>query len=152
MRSMRRFAQFLTLFMVAVLSAHAVPAVLNYAGQVAVNGQPFDGQGLFKFALVNRAGTVSYWTNDGNFTLIQEPPTAVAVTLTDGVYSVPLGDASLTNMQAIPDLIFKDHNDAHLRIWIRLGSTRMTPWSGLYKKRTFPPTSSTRRWSVAART
>ena len=29
---------------------------LNYAGQVAVNGQPFDGQGLFKFALVNADG------------------------------------------------------------------------------------------------
>jgi PIN domain nuclease of toxin-antitoxin system len=28
-----------------------------------------------------------------------------------------LGNASLANMQAIPDLIFKDHNDAHLRIW-----------------------------------
>jgi putative cell wall-binding protein len=38
---MRRFAQILSLFIVAVLSAHAVPAVLNYAGQVAVNGQPF---------------------------------------------------------------------------------------------------------------
>ena len=30
-----------------------VAAVLNYAGRVAINGQPFNGQGLFKFALVN---------------------------------------------------------------------------------------------------
>ena len=62
---MRRFGQILSLFMVAVLSAHAVPAVLNYAGQVAVNGQPFDGQGLFKFALVNADGNATYWSNDG---------------------------------------------------------------------------------------
>ncbi len=98
-------------------SIWSAPQVLNYSGKISVSGQPYTGQAYFKFALVNRAGTVSYWTNDGNFTLIQEPPTAVAVTLTDGIYSVPLGNASLTNMQAIPDLIFKDHNDAHLRIW-----------------------------------
>tara|TARA_B100001057_G_scaffold198119_1_gene198737 strand:+ start:2342 stop:2803 length:462 start_codon:yes stop_codon:yes gene_type:complete len=47
--------------MAAVLSVHAIPAVLNYAGQVAVNGQAFDGQGLFKFALVNADGNCSVW-------------------------------------------------------------------------------------------
>jgi formylglycine-generating enzyme required for sulfatase activity len=98
-------------------SIWAAPQVLNYSGKISVSGQPYTGQAYFKFALVNRAGTVSYWTNDGNFTLIQEPPTAVAVTLSDGVYSVALGNASLTNMQAIHGQIFQDHNDAHLRIW-----------------------------------
>ncbi|MDB0031050.1 SUMF1/EgtB/PvdO family nonheme iron enzyme [Opitutales bacterium] len=98
-------------------SIWSAPQVLNYSGKISLSGQPYTGQAHFKFALVNRAGTVSYWTNDGNFTLIQEPPTAVSVTLTDGIYSVPLGNASLTNMQAIPDQVFKDHNDAHLRIW-----------------------------------
>ena len=34
-----------------------------------------------------------------------------------------MGDTSITNMQALPGSVFKDHNDAHLRIWIRLGST-----------------------------
>ena len=38
------------------LIAQAVPPVLNYAGQVAVNGEAFDGNGLFKFALVNADG------------------------------------------------------------------------------------------------
>ena len=108
---------FLIGFSYVCQSAWAVPQVLNYSGKISVSGQPYTGQAYFKFALVNREGTVSYWTNDGNFTLIQEPPTAVSVTLTDGVYSVPLGNASLANMQMIPDQIFKDHNDAHLRIW-----------------------------------
>ena len=36
---MRRFRMILTLFMVAVLSAHTVHAVFNYAGQVMVKGQ-----------------------------------------------------------------------------------------------------------------
>ena len=98
-------------------SAWSAPQILNYSGKISVSGQPYTGQAYFKFALVNRTGTVSYWTNDGNFTLVQQPPTAVAVTLSDGVYSVALGNASLTNMQAIPGQIFQDHNDAHLRIW-----------------------------------
>ena len=113
----RFILSFLLCFATLYQWAWAAPQVLNYSGKISVSGQPYTGQAYFKFALINRAGTVSYWTNDGNFTLIQEPPTAVAVTLTDGVYSVPLGNASLANMQMIPDQIFKDHNDAHLRIW-----------------------------------
>ena len=70
---MRKFAQFSRSLMVAVLSAHTVPAVLNYAGQVAVNGQPFDGQGLFKFALVNADGNTTYWSNDGTSANGSEP-------------------------------------------------------------------------------
>ena len=113
----RFILSFLLCFATLYQWAWAAPQVLNYSGKISVSGQPYTGQAYFKFALINRAGTVSYWTNDGNFTLIQEPPNAVAVTLTDGVYSVPLGNASLANMQMIPDQIFKDHNDAHLRIW-----------------------------------
>jgi hypothetical protein len=37
-------------------SAYAVPPVLNYAGQVSVDGELFDGSGLFKFALLNAKG------------------------------------------------------------------------------------------------
>jgi formylglycine-generating enzyme required for sulfatase activity len=113
--------KFILSFLIGVASlcqsAWAAPQILNYSGKISVSGQPYTGQAHFKFALLNRTGTVSYWTNDGNYTLVQEPPGAVAVTLTDGVYSVALGNASLTNMQAIPGQIFQDHNDAHLRIW-----------------------------------
>jgi hypothetical protein len=48
---MKFIGQVMFMFLVVVLSAQAVPPVLNYAGQVAVNGQPFEGEGLFKFAL-----------------------------------------------------------------------------------------------------
>ena len=53
MRSMNFIGQILFLMLGMVISLQAVPPVLNYAGQVAVNGQPFEGEGLFKFALVN---------------------------------------------------------------------------------------------------
>ena len=121
MRSMRRFAQFLTLFMVAVLSAHAVPAVLNYAGQVAVNGQAFDGQGLFKFALVNADGNVSYWSNDGTSANGSEPAVHVGIAVNGGLYSLLLGNTAMSDMGAIDPAVFAQHTDAKLRVWFSDG-------------------------------
>ena len=46
----------------------AAPEILTYSGRITVSGQPFVGQGHFKFALVDRLGRFSYWTNAGNFT------------------------------------------------------------------------------------
>ena len=65
MRSMVLLHKILILLFGVAISAHAVPPVLNYAGQVMVNGEAFDGNGLFKFALVNSDGTTTYWSNDG---------------------------------------------------------------------------------------
>ena len=121
MRSMRRFAQFLTPFMVAVLSAHAVPAVLNYAGQVAVNGQPFNGQGLFKFALVNADGNVSYWSNDGTSANGSEPAAHVSIPVSGGLYSLLLGNTAMAGMGAINPQVFAQHGDAKLRVWFSDG-------------------------------
>ena len=95
----------------------AAPEVLNYSGKISVSGQPYTGQAYFKFALVNGTGTVSYWSNDGNFTDPQEPAQSVAATVSEGVYTIRLGDAALAGMQALPGQIFRDHSDAHLRIW-----------------------------------
>ena len=41
------------------------PGVVSYQGQVKVGGAPFSGTGYFKFAIVDLAGTTSYWSNDG---------------------------------------------------------------------------------------
>ena len=99
----------------------AAPELLTYSGRLSQSGQAYTGQAHFKFALVNRNGTFSYWTNDGNFTTPQEPVQSVAAAVSNGVYSVSLGNAALAGMQALPGSIFRDHNDAHLRIWVRLG-------------------------------
>ena len=71
-----------------VISLQAVPPVLNYAGQVAVNGEAFDGNGLFKFALVNTDGSVTYWSNDGTWT--DRNRASVAVSVNGGLYSILL--------------------------------------------------------------
>jgi len=43
-----------------------VPGIINYQGRMVVNGTNFDGTGWFKFALVNGADGVSFWSNDGS--------------------------------------------------------------------------------------
>ena len=73
----------------------AAPELLTYSGRLSQSGQPYTGQAHFKFALVNRTGTFCYWTNDGNFTTPQEPVQSVAAAVSNGVYSVQLGNAAL---------------------------------------------------------
>ena len=77
MQGMKFIGQILFLMLGVVISLQAVPPVLNYAGQVAVNGQPFEGEGLFKFALVNADGNITYWSNDGTSVNGSEPQASV---------------------------------------------------------------------------
>ena len=102
---------------------NAAPEVLTYSGRLTSSGTPYSGSAQFKFALVDRTGNFSYWSNHGQFSNPQEPSAFVTVPVNDGIYSVKLGDTSLQNMQVLSGSIFRDHNDAHLRIWVRLGSS-----------------------------
>ena len=102
-------------------TSHAVPATLNYAGQVAVNGQPFDGQGLFKFALVNADGNASYWSNDGTSANGSEPTADVSIPVNGGLYSLLLGNTAMSGMGAIDPQVFAQHGDAKLRVWFSDG-------------------------------
>ncbi len=94
----------------------AVPALLNHQGRIAVSGVNFEGSGEFKFALVDADGTTTYWSNDGSSTTGDEPTTAVSLTVTKGLYSVLLGDTTLTNMTAIPASVFANGH-VKLRVW-----------------------------------
>ena len=109
------------LFVFGSFGLHAVPAVLNYAGQVAVNGQPFDGQGLFKFALVNTDGNATYWSNDGSSANGSEPAVHVGIPVNGGLYSLLLGNTAMAGMGAIDPQVFTQHGDAKLRVWFSDG-------------------------------
>ena len=111
-----------TTFALAVTSARAAPAVISYAGHVKVNGQPFTGQGKFKFAFINGSGQLSYWSNDGASSAGSAPGTHVTVAVAAGNYSVLLGDTSLSGMGAIDAAVFQNHNDVHLRVWFDDGA------------------------------
>jgi hypothetical protein len=100
----------------------AVPGQINHQGVIRVNGDLFTGTGQFRFAIFDPDTGQNYWTNDNTFVPGPGTPTAfVPITVTDGVYSVRLGDTSLTGMtNGIPTSVFNDSNAA-LRVWFNDG-------------------------------
>ncbi len=107
---------FLTLiFAAGLLStlplAAQVPQALNYQGRVAVNGTAFTGAGQFRFALVDGAGTALWSSHASAFT---------SVPVSGGLYTVRLGDTSLTNMAIVPSALFSN-SDLRLRVWFNDG-------------------------------
>jgi hypothetical protein len=105
-----------------VLSSHAqVPGIINYQGRIVDNGTNFTGTGQFKFALVNgTSGTTNYWANDG--TSVGQPSAAVSLSVAKGLYSLLLGDTTVSNMTAaIPASVFTN-SDVRLRVWFNDGA------------------------------
>ena len=92
-----------------------VPAMLNYQGRVSIGGSNYSGNGGFKFALVNSDGTKTFWNNSGA-TNETEPSANVSLVVTQGIYSVLVGDTSIANMAAIPETVFTN-TDLRLRVW-----------------------------------
>jgi hypothetical protein len=100
-----------------------VPQMINQQGFVKVNGVNFSGTGYFRFALVDGAGSVSYWSNDGSSTSGSQPSAAIAVPVVNGLYSLLLGDTSIANMTvSIPSSIFANP-DVRLRVWFDDGAS-----------------------------
>ncbi len=98
-----------------------VPPLISYQGRITAGGTNFDGAAQFKFALVNGGGTTTFWSNDGSSSGGSQPSQAVPLTATQGLFTVLLGDVSLSNMQPIPVLLFTN-SDVRLRIWFASGT------------------------------
>jgi hypothetical protein len=100
-----------------------VPQLIHYQGRVAVGGTNFDGSGQFKFALVNGAGGITYWSNDGTSVAGSQPTALITLTVTRGLYAVLLGDVTIPGMtQVIPSSVFANP-DVRLRVWFNDGVT-----------------------------
>ena len=90
-----------------------VPNAIPQQGRVAVNGANFDGAGQFKFLLFTDSDVdhasgneTPIWSNSATTPgAMSEPPTAVSLTVQKGLYSVWLGDASIPNMEALPESV-----------------------------------------------
>lgn len=98
-----------------------VPQLINYQGRVIVTGTNFNGSGQFKFALVDGKSGVTYWSNDGTSVGGSQPANAVTLPVSNGLYSVALGDNSLANMTVVPYSVF-GNNDVRLRVWFNDGA------------------------------
>ncbi len=116
-----RAAAFALLFVCGSVADAQVPLVLNYQGRIAAGGVNFSGTGQFQFALVDKAGATTYWSNDGASAGGSKPSAIVSLPVTNGLYSVLLGDASVPNMMAIPASVFTN-SDVRLRVWFCDGS------------------------------
>ena len=104
------------------LPAHAqVPQIINYQGRVLVGSSNFNSTGQFKFALVDTNGSTTYWSNDGTSTGGSEPTNAVPLGVSNGLYSVLLGDTAIANMTTIPVSAF-NNSDVRLRVWFNDGT------------------------------
>ena len=121
MKSLARLASALAALLFTGTLHAQVPQFLNHQGRVAVNGVNFDGTGQFKFALVDAAGTTTYWSNDGTSTAGSQPTGAVTIAVSKGLYSVLLGNTALANMTAVPTAVFL-HPDVRLRVWFNDGT------------------------------
>lgn len=111
-------------------AASPVPQLLNFQGRVTVNAAPFSGTGRLKFALVDAAGTTSYWSNDGSSVNGSEPSAFVPLPVSKGLYSVLLGDTSLAGMTLPVDPVALGANPVFLRVWFDdgiNGSLRLVP-------------------------
>jgi len=108
----------------------SAPTVVSYQGQVLVDSVPYTGTGYFKFAIVNGAGSTTFWSNDGTSTGGGEPINAVGLNVTNGLFNVLLGDTSLGSMtQALNASVF-DSADRSLRVWFsddNVSFTRLSP-------------------------
>jgi len=105
------------------------PGLLNFQGRVLVGGAVFEGEGQFKFALVNDDGSELYWGNASDGDQDGQPDQAVSVPVSAGLYSVLLGDTALANMASIPAEAFAN-NPLYLRVWFddqENGYAQLTP-------------------------
>lgn len=123
---MKKILLFLLAITLSILPAFSlqaqVPQLINYQGRVLAGPTNFNGTGQFKFALVDQAGSTTFWSNDGTSSAGSEPTSAVSLSVSNGLYSVLLGDTTIPNMTvAIPFSAF-NNSDVRLRVWFNDGT------------------------------
>ncbi|MCJ7659930.1 MAG: hypothetical protein MUO67_12350, partial [Anaerolineales bacterium] len=107
-----------------------VPSFISYQGTISDGGVPYNGTGYFKFAIVDAAGTDTSWSNDGTSFYGAEPVTSVSLNVSNGGFSVNLGETSLPNMPSPIDALVFDDPETFLRVWFSPDNstwTQLTP-------------------------
>ncbi|HEY54074.1 MAG TPA: hypothetical protein G4N94_11515 [Caldilineae bacterium] len=99
-------------------TAFFAPPLVSYQGRITVDGQPYDGAGYFKFAVVDSAGAV-VWSNDmpvaAQSATQDEPFSAIELPVVNGLFNVLLGDPAL-GMPFLEAPVFYDPFST-LRVW-----------------------------------
>lgn len=94
-----------------------VPSMMSYQGLITSGGEPVDGTGYFKFALIDVLGDAQ-WTHDDTFSgPTGEPEGFVEAPVEHGLFTVILGDPMLPDMQPLSAKVFANNSPLSLRIW-----------------------------------
>ena len=88
------------------------PYIVSYQGQIWDGETPYDGIGYFYFEIVDGSGN-HVWSNDGGGPVT----TAVPLTVQNGLFTVLLGDTTLTGMTEplLPEVFYE--TDRSMRVW-----------------------------------
>ena len=99
------------------------PTTVLYQGYITVGGSPYTGTGYFKFIVTNAAGNTTYWSNNGSSSNGSQPSAAVALTVSEGYFTVLLGDTTLSGMtRALTADVFAGAG-RYLKVWFSTTSS-----------------------------
>lgn len=102
------------------VAAQTVPESINHQGYIEVDGQPFTGNGAFRFAIVDASGN-NLWTHDSSGVgTTNMPASSLSLSVNKGMYSAALGDGTATD--AFPAGLFRNHSGLSLRVWFDDGT------------------------------
>ncbi len=102
------------------------PTMVSYQGQVVVGTTAYNGTGYFKFAIVDTPVTTSYWSNNGSSVAGSEPTASVPLSVTQGLFTVLLGDTTLSGMtQPLNASVFAS-TGRYLRVWFGSSTSSFT--------------------------
>jgi hypothetical protein len=107
----------LALLVVGLIAQAQVPTLISYQGRLTAGATNVEGQASLKCALVTSNGTLTLWSNDGTSTNGGEPASSFVVPVSQGLFTVLLGDTALSNMVAIPISVFQ-FSHVSLRLWV----------------------------------
>ena len=115
----RTFLKTIFFILFVALKFSVVAAIIPHQGRITLNKLPYDGIGLFRFALVDQFGEVR-WNHENGDGI---PQSSISLNVHQGFYNCRLGDISTPGMSPLPDNLFTYDDPLSLRIWFSDGSS-----------------------------
>ena len=116
---------FLLVVVLAWTGAATAPGqVLNYAGRIAVDGRPFNGNGFFVFSIHDTSGEILWASGDFPQVGTSHHPVATwQLAVRDGLYQTRLGDTA-AGMPLLDTARVLAAKSPFLRVWFHDGTGR----------------------------